>query len=498
MKFAVQFEVPASARLTDLVSGQSLNQSAIKAAVLEWQQFLVDLSAQRLVLWADTSLDWVLLDIACLNSQQLLVPLPLFASQGQLTHVLSAVGPEFLLSDREVPAEWAQQLGLTLRGRCRSFYLYQTPAALQQQALPVPAGTQKITFTSGSTGQPKGVCLSAQTQLDTAQSLVTRIAPKLQAQSQPRHLCLLPLSLLLENIAGVYAPLLAGGEVLLMPDAGRGFAGSSLANPQQLLGLISQTQPNSLILVPELLQLLVQAALKGWSVPASLQFIAVGGAKVAVDTLRQAAALKLPVYQGYGLSECGSVVALCSVDAAHATDDELQSAGKPLPHLAVRIEQSEIQVKTPFLGYLGQSAPEQNEWVATGDLGQWTEAGDLQILGRRNNLLISSFGRNISPEWVESELTKTGLVQQAVLCGDAKPYCVAVLYAAPTVSDAQLNDYIDWVNQQLPDYARVARYHRLTAPLSQAEGTLTSNGRPRRAAIVQQYQQQIAALYPAD
>ena len=303
---------------------------------------------------------------------------------------------------------------------------------------------------------------------------------------------------MLENIAGVYAPLLAGGEVLLMPDAGRGFAGSSLANPQQLLGLISQTQPHSLILVPELLQLLVQAALKGWPVPASLQFIAVGGAKVAVDTLRQAAALKLPVFQGYGLSECGSVVALCSVDAAHASDAALQSAGKPLAHLEVRIEQGEIQVKTPFLGYMGQSEAQADAWVATGDLGQWSADGDLQILGRRNNLLISSFGRNISPEWVESELTKTGLIQQAVLCGDAKPYCIALLYAIPTVSDQQLADYLDWLNQQLPDYARVARFHRLNSPLSQAEGTLTTNGRPRRASIVQIYQQQIASLYPAN
>lgn len=491
-------KISENARLTDLVTGQSLDQVAIAAAVLEWQQVLHDLSAQRLVLWADTGLDWVLLDIACLNSQQLLVPLPLFASEGQLFHVLQSVGPEFLLTDREVNPALVAQLGLTLRGRCRSFCLYATPVELQTNALPVPVGTQKITFTSGSTGQPKGVCLSAQTQLNTATSLVARIASRLQNVTSPRHLCLLPLSLLLENIAGVYAPLLAGGEVLLMPDAGRGFAGSSLVNPQQLLGLLSQTQPHSLILVPELLQLLVQAALKGWPVPGSLQFIAVGGAKVAVDTLRQAAALKLPVFQGYGLSECGSVVALCSVDAAHASDEELQSAGKPLAHLEVRIEQGEIQVKTPFLGYMGQSAASAEEWVATGDLGQWSASGDLQILGRRNNLLISSFGRNISPEWVESELTKTGLIQQAVLFGDAKPYCVALLFAAPTVSDAQLADYLDWLNQQLPDYARVARFYRLNTPLSQAEGSLTSNGRPRRASIMHTYQQQIASLYPAD
>jgi len=488
--------LPTTARLTDLASQQSLDSRAIRAGVLEWQQLLADINATRLVLCADTSLDWVLLDLACLESNQLLVPLPLFASQPQLLHVLNTVGPEFLLSDQPLAPPLLAQAGLTLRGRCRSFYLYQTSAALQQNRLTVAAGTQKITFTSGSTGQPKGVCLSAATQLGTANSLVTRIAPTLSAGVQPRHLCLLPLSLLLENIAGVYAPLLAGGEVLLMPDAGRGFAGSSLTQPQTLLGLISQTRPQSLILVPELLQLLVQAALKGWPVPDSLRFIAVGGAKVAVDLLRQAAALKLPVYQGYGLSECGSVVALSAVDAAHASDTELQSVGKALPHVAVRIEQGEIQVKTTFLGYLGAQAQAAPEWVHTGDLGQWSPDGDLQILGRRSNLLISSFGRNISPEWVETELCKTGLIQQAVLFGDAKPYCVALLYAAGNVSDAQLQAYLDWLNPQLPDYARVARYSRLTEPLAQADGTLTANGRPRRAMIFDKYQQQISALYP--
>jgi len=492
----MMLNIPVGARLTDLASLQSLDHAAIAAGVLEWQQLLQDLAARRLVLWADTGLDWVLLDIACLNSQQLLVPLPLFASEGQLVHVLDSVGAEFLLTDRAVSADLLSQLGLSLRGRCRSFYLYQTPADLQQKALPVPAGTQKITFTSGSTGQPKGVCLSAKTQVNTAQSLVQRIAPRLNGVTQPRHLCLLPLSLLLENIAGVYAPLLAGGEVLLMPDVGRGFAGSSLVAPDQLLSLIRHTQPHTLILVPELLQLLIQAALNGWPVPSSLQFIAVGGAKVAADLLRKAAALKLPVFQGYGLSECGSVVALSNVDAAHASDDELQSSGKPLSHLKVRIEQGEIQVKTPFLGYIGQSTPLTDEWVATGDLGQWSANGDLQVLGRRNNLLISSFGRNISPEWVESELTKTGLIQQAVLYGDAKPYCVALLYAAATVPDQHVAGYLDVLNQQLPDYARVARFYRLSSPLSQAEGTLTTNGRPRRASIMQMYQHQIAALYP--
>ncbi len=504
---------PLTARITDLSAQQSLAGEALQQAIAECVAQLQALNASRLLLWADSSLDWLLLDLACLDSGTLLVPMPLFASEAQLAHVLAAVGPEYLLSHQLLNERQCTVLGLSAAGRLRGFYLYQSSAATRLAALPVPAGTQKITFTSGSTGQPKGVCLSVATQLTTAQSLVERLAVVPAAQPKtlpdaksdvpaepsalPRHLCLLPFSLLLENVAGVYAPLLAGGEVLLAADADRGFAGSQLAQPEKLLALISRAQPKSLILVPELLQLLVQAAGKGgWQAPASLQFIAVGGAKVAVSLLRQAAALRLPVYQGYGLSECGSVVALSAVAALDATDTQLHSCGRPLVHLQVRLSQSgEIEVKTPFLGYLGQSQPNNEDWVATGDLGQWSADGDLQILGRRKNLLISSFGRNISPEWVETELLKSGLVRQAVLFGDARPYCVALLYAPALVSDAQLDHFVASINQQLPDYARVGRYARLSAPLSEAAGTYTSNGRPKRAEIARQYQALLAALY---
>jgi long-chain acyl-CoA synthetase len=336
--------------------------------------------------------------------------------------------------------------------------------------------------------------LSATAQLQVAKSLVSRI--NLEA---PRHLCLLPLPTLLENIAGIYAPLLAGGEVFITSEAARGFNGSRLENPALLLGLISKIQPQTLILVPELLQLLVHACRQGWSAPASLKFIAVGGAKVAVDLLKQAALCGLPVYQGYGLSECCSVVALSDVSALQASQVQLQQVGKVLDHLTVKIVADEIWVKTPFLGYLGdKSAAVSNDWVATGDLGSISADGNLLIWGRKKNLLILSSGRNVNPEWVEAELTKTGLVQQAVLSGDAKPYCVALLYCAnPAVSDAQLAAFVSSINQQLPDYARAEQFVRLTAPLSEAQGTFTGNGRPKREAIAALYADDIAALYPA-
>lgn len=499
----MKLNFPHTAKLTDAISGESLDLTQLSARVTAWQQQLQALSAKRVLLLSPGNLEWALLDLACLDSNTLLVPLPTYLSEVQLQHILAAVKPDLIFSSNTLQLEGFRQVG-----NFHHLYAYQCERA--DQALLLPPDCQKITFTSGSTGTPKGVCLSAATQLQVAQSLVERIA--IQA---PRHLCLLPLSTLLENIAGIYAPLLAGGEVLLTDEFQRGFHGSSLAEPKKLLGLISSTQPQTLILVPELLQLLVQACQHGWQAPASLLFIAVGGAVVAPELLAQAARAGLPVYQGYGLSECGSVVALSEVNAATASLEDLATVGKPLAHLQVKIVAGELWVKTPFLGYLSDlnaqpdakpqtrqkatAADETQGWVATGDLAVMLPDGRLQIQGRKKNLLISSLGRNINPEWVEAELLKNGLLQQAVLVGDARPYCSALVYCKESaISNSQIKNWLAQVNQTLPDYARVQRFYRLSAPLSEASGTLTANQRPKRAQIAELYQAQIAALYTND
>jgi len=489
---ALELPFPETARLSNAVTGESFSLTQIRQQQHAWQHLLHSLNARRILFRAQSSVQWALLDLACLAADLMLVPVPGYLSDSQWQHVLQQVAADLIISD--VPfgvasaflaandLHWVAEFG--------GFQLYQSHATT---SVATPVGTQKITFTSGSTGQPKGVCLSGAAQVKVAQSLVSRINIK-----APRHLCLLPLPTLLENIAGIYAPLLAGGEVFIAPEAARGLNGSRLENPQLLLGLISSIQPQTLILVPELLQLLVHACQQGWSAPTSLKFIAVGGAKVAVDLLKQAARCGLPVYQGYGLSECCSVVALSSQSALYASQQQLQQVGKVLPHLAVKIVDDEILVKTAFLGYLGDAGPVNDEWVATGDLGALSADGNLVIRGRKKNLLILSSGRNVNPEWVEAELTKTGLVQQAVLFGDAKPYCVALLYCAnPAITDAQIAEFVSSINQQLPDYARAECFVRLAAPLSEQQNTLTANGRPKRDVIATLYAAELAALYAA-
>ena len=107
--------------------------------------------------------------------------------------------------------------------------------------------------------------------------------------------------------------------------------------------------------------------------------------------------------------------------------------------------------------------------------------------------LLSAF---ISPEWVESELLAGPLLAQAVVVGDARPWCAALVYGtAASSSDADIGAWIQQVNQRLPDYARIVDWQRLSEPLSVESGLLTSNGRPRRHAIEAQYRSLIEELY---
>ena len=438
--------------------------------------------------YADNSPDWVIVDLACQMADVTLFPLPAFFSDQQLKYAIRQAGVNAILhknGDRlSKLLSLNDEQGLTLSS------LGFTLNAIEQPVTSLPTMTAKITFTSGSTGHPKGVCLSTKQQQRVAQSLLSATA-----LVAPKHLCILPFSTLLENIGGIYAPLLAGGTIIAIPSSSLGFNGSNGFELNALLATISQYQPDSMILLPELLMALLAAITGGWQPPSSLKFIAVGGSKVSASLLRQAEALGLPVYEGYGLSECSSVVSLNS-----PSDMKLGSIGKVLPHLNVTIEQGEIVVTgNIFLGYIKEPDSWYQDKLYTGDLGFIDDNDYLHINGRKKNVLISSFGRNINPEWVESELLSSGLLQQCVVFGDAKPYCVSLLYPRDSnTSDETIQSLIDRVNQQLPNYAQIIKWTKLSEPMSFANNLLTSNGRPVRDKILHHYAKRIEQLYVED
>ena len=471
-----------------LTAGELRNRVAVMAATLQV------LGCRRVALAADNGIAWLVADLACQQLDLPLLPLPTFFSPAQRRHSIADSHIDLIMVDKRLdwqPTELAataeqwQVYPTALEGLA----MYYRPPYAGDDAL--PAGTGKITYTSGSTGNPKGVCLGNHQLVTQAGALADVVADAVGTRSN-RHLCLLPLSVLLENVAGAYTTLLRGGTVIAPPLAELGFSGSSSVDIQTMLAAIHRHRPQTLILLPQLLDGLVKACDNGWTPPPSLSFIAVGGSKVAPTLILSAREAGLPVYEGYGLSECASVVSL-----NRPGQDRLGSAGKPLPHLRVANEGGELIIAgNPFLGYVDDPKSWYPEHVASGDLGQLTDDGYLHLRGRMKNLLISSFGRNISPEWVEGELCDGPMLREALVLGDGRPYLVALLLPGDArTEDQHIAQWVEQVNARLPDYARIAAWLRLESPLTAIAGLTTSTGKPVRQAIAHHFETAMDQLY---
>lgn len=416
---------------------------------------------------AGNGADWATIDFAAQRAGVPLVPLPGFFTAAQCAHAAAATGMDALFCE-SAPA--ARALGFDPAGELEGLGWFRRAAP----PVTLPSHTAKITFTSGTTGAPKGVPLTAALQWRVARSL----AGAARALGVRRHLCLLPLPVLLENVAGLYAAHLAGTECCLPPLAETGVQGAAGFDALACLAAIERWEPHSLILLPQMLQAVLHEIESGARAPRSLRFVAVGGAKVSAPLIARARAVGVPVYEGYGLSECASVVAL-NLPAA----DRAGSVGRPLPHTQVKIENGEIHVNAG------------SGWLATGDLGRLDDDGFLYIEGRRKHLLITSYGRNVSPEWPEAELLAGGAIAQAAVFGEARPrLCALVVPAAPGVADAAIDAQVRAANSRLPDYARIGRWLRADAPFTPQNGLATANGRPRRDALWQAYGARLDAI----
>ncbi len=465
-----------------LTGDTTLSAGTLCDRVKRLAQTLDDHGLERVASRLDNGPPWLALDLAIRRLGGVHVPLPTFFSAGQIAHALRSSGAEAVITGAHetapIGASAAEPIALgddLIAWR------------LQSDRPALPPGTACITYTSGTTGQSKGVCLDAASLLSVASSLVDAARPL----APRRHLCLMPLSTLLENVSGLYAALLSDAQIAVPPLAEIGYSGASGLDVARLLACLDRYQPESAILLPQLLLALVSAAEQGYKLPASLRFLAVGGGRVGPRLLARAAALGLPVFEGYGLTECASVVCL-NRPGAHRPG----SVGRPLAHAAITIVGGELKVDgVRCLGYLGDLGPPPGP-IATGDLGHIDDDGYVHISGRSKNVFITAFGRNVSPEWVESELLQHPVFAQAVVFGEARAHNVAVVWPRRAgASEAALRAALDEVNAGLPDYARVAAVVLAPMPFSAADGLLTANGRPRRDAILQRYADAIARHY---
>ncbi len=399
-------------------------------------------------------IDYVVADLAVTLSGRRQVPLPFFFSHEQNAHILM---------DAKIGAVIARDASMFA---ALPHLMVIDPARDGQASAPLPAyqgGAERVIYTSGSSGKPKGVIIGDR-QLDAS---LAALADVVAAGPQDRHLSILPLAQLLEQICGIFLPILAGAETVFRFDATKALFGGPIA---PLVDAFTEVCPTTSLLAPGILgRWVAEIAAQATTAPDSLRFVAVGGASSSPALIKAAHDAGIPAHEGYGLSEC------CAVVAMNRPGDNLAgSVGQVLDGVEVTLEQGEIVVSGPTVmtGYLnGAAAPKH--WH-TGDLGHF-DGDRLVIDGRKDALLVTDAGRNVSPEWVEQRVNADPRIISSALGLRAKDGALVLIIAAGAAVDpAEIAGLLN----DLPLYARPAS---LIVSTPDEPGLLFPVGTPNRA-----------------
>jgi long-chain acyl-CoA synthetase len=229
----------------------------------------------------------------------------------------------------------------------------------------------------------------------------------------------------------------------------------------------------------------------------NLRALICGSAPLSVETQLFFMMLGVPVLQGYGLTE---TTGLCTLD----DPDGAVVAGRVGPAiLGVEMkvaENAEIVVHGPniFPGYWKR--PEETAkvlrdgWFHTGDQGEVDANGNWKIVGRIKNLIILGSGHNIAPEPIEDKiLRELPDASQVVVVGNGRGYLTALITGK--VSAEKTQAALDLVNPDQPHYKQVRAFHRMEEAFTIENGLLTANGKLKRDLIAKRFRNEIDAMY---
>jgi len=241
---------------------------------------------------------------------------------------------------------------------------------------------------------------------------------------------------------------------------------------------------------------LVFPAIRKKMIGRNLKALICGSAPLSAETQLYFMMLGIRVLQVYGLTE---TTAICTMDDPNRV--EVGRVGPPIAGMEMRLaENDEIVVRGPnvFSGYWNR--PEQTAealrggWFHTGDQGEVNAAGNWRIAGRIKNLIILGSGHKISPEPIESEIAKNlPEAQQIVVVGNGRGYLTAIVTGS--VSPEKINSALDVVNPELPHYKQVRAFVVREEAFSIESGMLTVNGKLKRDVIAARMKDEIEEMY---
>ena len=419
-----------------------------------------------------------------------------------------------------------------------------------------PEDLATIIYTSGTTGEPKGAML-------VHRNIASNVEACLQVVDLgPTDSCLsfLPLCHIFERMAGLYAMLRAGATIAFAESIDTVAANAVEVKPTILTGVprfyekvyarvmenalsqpalrkniffwglnvgtqaarvrFSGHQPTGLLaLQARIADKLVGAKVRE-RVGGRLRFCISGGAPLGPKVMEFFFAVGIPVIEGYGLTETSPVICL------NVPGRERPGAvGPPIPGVEVRIgEEGEILTRGPHVmqGYFRNDEATRTAlaggWFHTGDVGHLDEDGFLHITDRLKDLLVTAGGKKVAPQPLEGRLKTSKWISEAVMLGDQKPYCVALLIPnfANLEAEAKAHGWtlasraellrrpevralyqaeIDKLNADLAQFETIKTFELLDRDLSPEAGELTPTLKVRRRVIMQRFSGLIDSMY---
>jgi long-chain acyl-CoA synthetase len=464
----------------------SISSAEFVAGVLAVRRYLQELGLRegdRVAIWAANCPEWHIADFGCIAAGMVVVPLYATAPMSQVEFVLSHSESRAVLFAGDIQTRVLSELRnrlpalcglMALDDRSASWHIRLRDQIASSAALPDPDALESvrslaqslsddsvasIVYTSGTTGQPKGVMLTHANLCFNLRQCIQR----LEFRSVERALSVLPL-------AHVFERLLCYGYFA---------SGISIAygDPHDLKELLPLHRPATMGCVPRVLEKILESVhaeidhlparkrrLAHWMLKSSaqrvienggggisawagsilskpllyarvrrklagLQFLVCGGAYLdpAVEAFFRAAGFS--VLQGYGLTETSPVIALNSFGP-----EGLGTVGPPLDGVEVRIDETgQILTRGPHVmkGYYRDlDATEESlrdGWFRTGDLGSLDSSGRLRVLGRAKDTIVLSTGKKVSSSHVEQVLSRCAVLQSVVVVGNHRKFLSALV-----------------------------------------------------------------------
>ena len=451
----------------------------------------------RVGLLCGNSPEWIVADLALLSSGLVEIPVPLAFTADQAAGLLATA--ELCLVDAAGAARLEQwSAAAVLPPGCRVERLdvdglIAAGGPRRDAPRALPDGICKIIHTSGTTSRPKGVLIRRRALDALLESLERCVEPG----TFDRYVSLVPLSLLVEQVTALYMVARTGGTIVLLPPSAP-LLGTEGDAARSVLPFIRAARPTVLVAPPVMIETFASelaahpeaASVAGRSRLLfggdAAPFVACGGAPIARETLQALDDAGIPVYEGYGLSENSSVVAWNTRAARR-----IGTVGRPLAHVRVRLApDGELLVRSAslFAGYTtgdpSACALDADGWLRTGDYAEIDADGYVRILGRKKNVIITSAGRNVSPEWTEARYKTLPAVIDAVVFGDGLDVLHGLFVVDPAHDlDCAARQIDAFAATHLSEVERVQRAHLVHAGSDLYANCFTVTGRPMRDRI---------------